>query len=137
MDRDQQCWTMLCGQDSFIVQVKLENVYGNLPEDVQIRFGTSKFEVNRPLPIGKNKKVIGTNKRWNGWKINERNSNSMTQDVQLPYDNHVDKKTKGTKKYVIKQEVKFQDNKTCLEKIKQSRIYSNSMKRRMTIYTGY
>ena len=54
---------MLCGQDSFIVQVKLENVYGNLLEDVQIRFGTSKFEVNRPLPIGKNKKVIGTNKR--------------------------------------------------------------------------
>lgn len=61
----------------------------------------------------------------------------MTQDVQLPYDNHVDKKTKGTKKYVIKQEVKFQDNKTCLEKIKQSRIYSNSVKRRITIYTGY
>ena len=61
----------------------------------------------------------------------------MTQDVQLPYDNHVDKKTKDTKKYVIKQELKFQDNKTCLEKIKQSRIYSNSVKRRMTIYTGY
>ena len=91
---------MLCGQDSFIVQVKLENVYGNLPEDVQIRFGTSKFEVNRPLPIGKNKKV--------------KEMVTMTQDVQLPYDNHVDK-TKGTKKYVIKQVVKFQDNKTCLE----------------------
>lgn len=57
---------MLCGQDSFIVQVKLENVYGNLPEDVQIRFGTSKFEVNRPLPIGKNKKIIGLMKDESG-----------------------------------------------------------------------
>ena len=105
---------MLCGQDSFIVQVKLENVYGNLPEDVQIRFGTSKFEVNRPLPIGKNKKVIGPIKDELGGKI-MKEMVTMTQDVQLPYDNHVDKTTKGTKKYVIKQEVKFQDNKTCLE----------------------
>ena len=33
-------------------------------------------------------------------------------------DDHVDKKEKGTKKCVIKREIKFQDYKECLEKNK-------------------
>ena len=45
--------------DSFIVHVKAEDIYKDIAEDVEKRFDTSNFEINRPLPLGKNKKVIG------------------------------------------------------------------------------
>ena len=31
----------------------------DIAEDIQTRFNTSNYELNRPLPKGKNKKVIG------------------------------------------------------------------------------
>ena len=45
--------------DSLIVHVKAEDIYKDIAEDVEKRFDTSNFEINRPLPLGKNKKVIG------------------------------------------------------------------------------
>ena len=45
--------------DSFIVHVKAEDIYKDIAEDVEKRFDTSNFEINRPLSLGKNKKVIG------------------------------------------------------------------------------
>ena len=45
--------------DNFIVHVKAEDIYKDIAEDVEKRFDTSNFEINRPLPLGKNKKVIG------------------------------------------------------------------------------
>ena len=51
----------LCYMDtnSFIINVKTEDVYEDIADDVEKRFDTSNYEVNRPLPTGKNKKVIG------------------------------------------------------------------------------
>ena len=45
--------------DNFIIHIKTEDVYEDIANDVGKRFGTSNYEVNRPLPTGKNKKVIG------------------------------------------------------------------------------
>ena len=45
--------------DSFIVHVKADDIYKHIIEDVKIRFDTSNYELDRPLPKGKNKKVIG------------------------------------------------------------------------------
>ena len=45
--------------DSLTVPVKSEDVYSDLLGDVEKIFDTSSYEVERPLPIGKNKKVIG------------------------------------------------------------------------------
>ena len=45
--------------DSFIFQVKTEDVYKVVPKDVEKRFDTSNYQLERPLPKGKNKKVIG------------------------------------------------------------------------------
>ena len=45
--------------DTFIVNVKSENVYADLAEDAEIKFDTSYYLVDRPLPIGKKKRVIG------------------------------------------------------------------------------
>ena len=45
--------------DSFIVFIKPKNIYKKIAEDVKTRFDTSNYELDRPLPKGKNKKVIG------------------------------------------------------------------------------
>ena len=45
--------------DSFIMHIKTEDFYKDIANDVEKRFDTSIYEVNRPLPSGKNKKVIG------------------------------------------------------------------------------
>ena len=45
--------------ESFIINIKTENFYEDIANDVEKRFDTSHYEVNRPLPKGKNKKVIG------------------------------------------------------------------------------
>ena len=51
----------LCYMDthSFIIYYKIEDVYEDIVDDVEKRFDTSNYEVNRPLCTGKNKEVIG------------------------------------------------------------------------------
>ena len=45
--------------DSFIMNIKTEDIYKDIANDDEKKFDTSNYEVNRPLPTGKNKKVIG------------------------------------------------------------------------------
>ena len=45
--------------DSFIVYIKTDDIYKDIAEDVEIRFDTSIDELDRSVPKGKNKKVIG------------------------------------------------------------------------------
>ena len=55
--------------DSFIVDIKTNDFYKDIANDVENRFDTSSYEINRPLPMGKNKKVIGLMKDELGGKI--------------------------------------------------------------------
>ena len=45
--------------DSFIMNIKTNDFYKDISNDVENRFDTSNCEVKRPLPTGKYKKVIG------------------------------------------------------------------------------
>ena len=45
--------------DSLVYNIKTEDFYADISEDVQARFDMSGYIQNRPLPIGLNKKVIG------------------------------------------------------------------------------
>ena len=47
----------LCNMDtdSFIMHIKTEDFYKDIANDVEKRFDTSNYEVNRPLPTGNNK----------------------------------------------------------------------------------
>ena len=45
--------------DCFIMNIKTEDFYKDIANDVEKRFDTSNYEVDRPLSTGKNKKVIG------------------------------------------------------------------------------
>ena len=110
--------------DSFIINIKTNDFYKDISNDVENRFGTSNYEVNtsetsalarRPLPTGKNKKIIGLMKDELGGKI-------ITEFVTLrpktysflTDDGKENKKPKGTKKCIIKKKIKFNDYKKCL-----------------------
>ena len=45
--------------DSFIVHIKTDDIYKDIAENVETRFDTSNYELDRLLPKGKNKKIIG------------------------------------------------------------------------------
>ena len=55
--------------DSFIVHIKINDIYKDIAEDVEKGFGTSTFELDRPLSKEKNKKVIGLIKDELGGKM--------------------------------------------------------------------
>ena len=107
----------LCYMDTdiFIMTIKTNDFYKNIANDVEKRFDTSNYEVNRPLSTGKNKKIIGLMKDELGGKI-------ITEFVTLrpktysflTDDGKEDKNSKGTKKCVIKKMIKFSYYKKCL-----------------------
>ena len=45
--------------DSFIINIKTNDFYKDISSNIENRFDASNYEVNRPLPTGKNKKIIG------------------------------------------------------------------------------
>ena len=55
--------------DSFIVYIKTDDICKDIAEDVGTRFDTLNYELDRPLPKGKNKKVTGLMKDELGRKI--------------------------------------------------------------------
>ena len=55
--------------DIFIMNIKTNDFYEDIASDVENKFDTSTYEVNRPLPTGKNKKIIGLMKDELGGKI--------------------------------------------------------------------
>ena len=119
--------------DSFVMHIKTNDFYKDIASDVENRFDPSNYEENplettaepsslersalarRPLPTGKNKKVISLMKDELGGKI-------ITEFVTLrpktysflTDDGKEDKKAKGTKKCIIKKMIKFNDYKKCL-----------------------
>ena len=99
--------------DSFIMNIKTNDFYEDIASDVD-RFDTSNY-VKRPLPMGKNKKVIGLMKDELGGKIITEfvNLRPKTYSYLTDYGKE-DKKAKGTKKCVIKKMIKFNDYKRCL-----------------------
>ena len=50
--------TKLCymDTDSFIVYIKRDDIYKDIEEDVETKFDTSDYELDRPLLKGKNEK---------------------------------------------------------------------------------
>ena len=62
--------------DSFIVYIKTRDIYKDIAEDFETRFYTSNYELDRPLPKGKNSKVIGLMK-------DDLNGKNLTKFVGL------------------------------------------------------
>ena len=105
--------------DSFIMNIKTNDFYKDIASDVEKRFDTSNYECNRPLPIGKNKKVIGLMNDELGGKIITEFVTLRPKTYSYSTDGgKEDQKAKGTKKCIIKRIINFNDYKNCLLKNK-------------------
>ena len=92
--------------DSFVMNIKTNDFYKDISDDVDNRFDTSNYEVKRPLPIGKNKKVIGLMKDGLGGEIITEFIALRPKTYSYLTDNDkIDKKAKM---------IKFDDYKKCL-----------------------
>ena len=100
--------------DSFIMNIKTNDFYEDIANDVENRFDTSNYEVNKPLPMGRNKKVISLMKDELGGKIITEFVTLRAKTYSyLTDDSKEDKKAKGTEKCVIKKMIKSNDYKKC------------------------
>ena len=84
--------------DSFIVYIKKDDIYKDIVKDVETRFHTSNYELDRPLPKGKNKTVIGLMNDELGEKIITKFVGIRTKTYSyLIDDGSENKNAKGTK----------------------------------------
>ena len=91
------------GTDSFIAHIKTEDIYKDILEDVETRFDTSNYNVNRPLPMGKNKKVLGSMKDELVGQIMRKFVGLRPKTYAYLKDNEDEStKAKGTERRVIK-----------------------------------
>ena len=103
--------------DSFIINIKTEDFYEDIANDVERWFDTSSYDKNdkRPLPIGKNNKVIGLFKDELGGKImTDVVANTAKTYAYLLDDDSEIKKAKGVKRCVIKGRLMFENYKDSL-----------------------
>ena len=85
--------------DSFIMNIKTKDFYKDIAQDVEERFDTSNYDVDRPLPKGKNKKVIGLMKGELGGRIITEFVALRPKTYSYMTDEFIEmKKAKGTKK---------------------------------------
>ena len=125
--------------DSLCYEIKTQDFYLDISNDVWKKFDTSNFDKNHPSGIeaGINKKVIGMIK-------DEAGGKQITEFVGLrsklyAYKMHCgkeEKKCKGVKKGVVKKEITLEDYKNCLfTKEEQQRTMNAFRSRKHNIYT--
>ena len=97
---------------SFVMHIKTEDFYKDIAGDVERRFDTTNYDEKdkRPLPIGKNKNVIGMFKDELGGKIMTEFCALRAKLYAYKLDDDTEmKKAKGTKKCIVKREITFKN----------------------------
>ena len=120
--------------DSLIYNIKTEDFYKDIAEDIEARFDTSDYVPDRPLPIAKNKKVIGLMNDQLGGEIMKEFISLRPKMYSYRVKNSEPKKCKGIKKCVVKQTISFEDYKRCLfdgDRIHRSQLLFRSSKHRI------
>ena len=101
--------------DSFVINIKTNDFYKDISQDINERFDTLNYTFNRPLPKGKNKKVIRLMKdELGGGIITEFVALKPKTYSYITNDFTELKKAKKTKKCVVKKMLMFSDYKNCL-----------------------
>ena len=120
---------MLYRYRQFHYSCKTDDIYKNIAEDVESRFDTFNFEIDRPLPKGKNKNVIGLMRdQLVGQYMKELAGLREKTYKYLKDNNDEDKKVKGTKSVSWKKK-QIQDYQNCLEAAKIERKINYSRKK--------
>ena len=113
-DRAKLCYT---DTDSFIIHIITEDFFEDVFKDVEIWHDTSNYDENdkRPLPIGKNKKVIELFKdELRGRIMKEFCTLRAKTCLYLMDDDSEVNKANGTNKCTIKRETMFENYTDCL-----------------------
>ena len=113
----ENLWLCYRDTNSFVYNIKTDDFYKDIADDVEARFNTSGYSSSRvrPLSIGVNKKVIGLMKNELGGRI-------MTEIMAVRLKLYAfkmlngggDKKCKGVKRCVVKKMLDFDDYTQCL-----------------------
>ena len=121
--------------DSLIYNIKTEDFYEDISQDIASRFDTSNYTVDRPLPMGINKKVISLMKDEMGGNIIKEfvTLNPKVYAYKYIKDDvvNIDKKCKGVKRSVVLNNISFNDyihtlNTNENKIVKQNLIRSNN-----------
>ena len=113
-ERAKLCYT---DTDSVIIHIITEYCFVDISDDAERWFDTCNYDENdkRPFSIGKNKKVIGLfNNELRGKIMNEFCAIRAKTYSYLMDDNSEVKKSKGTKKRVIKRKTMFENYTDCV-----------------------
>ena len=134
-DRAKLCYM---DTDNFVIYTQTDYFCKDIADDVEKWFDTSNYDKNdkKPLPIDKNKEIVGLFK-------DELNENIMKEFVAprtktyayLMEDDSEHKKEKATKKCVIRRELMFENYKNCVLNYKI--IFKKNSKRLEVIITIY
>ena len=102
--------------DSFMYYIETEDFYEDIAGKVESRFDTSGYrdDGSRPLPVGKNKKVIGLMKDELGGKIMKESVALRPKMYAYRAKSKESNECKGIKKCIVKKDIKFEDYKRCL-----------------------
>ena len=103
--------------DSLMYEIKTEDFYKDISEDVKDRFDTSDYRPNHPsgIPTGRNKKVLGMFKDEVAGKIMEEFVGLRAKLYSYKMlEGEEGKKCNGVKKIVVKKSITHEDYKNCL-----------------------
>ena len=103
--------------DSLMYEIKTEDLYKDISEDVKNRFDTSDYPSNHPsgIPTGCNNKVLGMFKDEAAGKIIEEFVGLRAKLYSFKMlEGEESKKCKGVKKSVVKKSITHEDYKNCL-----------------------
>ena len=103
--------------DSLMYEIKTEDFYKDISEDVKNRFDTSDYPPNHPsgIPTGCNKKVLGVFKDEAAGRIIEEFVGLRAKLYSYKmFKGKESKKCKGVKKSVVKKSITHEDYKNCL-----------------------
>ena len=100
--------------DSLIYDIETDDFYKDIADDIESRFDTSGYVPDRPLPVGKNKKIIGLMKDELGGGIMKEFITLRPKMYAYKVGSSESKKCKGIKKCVVKKTISFEDYKNCL-----------------------
>ena len=100
--------------DSLIYDIETDDFYQDIAGDVESRFDTSGYASDRPLPVGRNKKVFGLMKDELGGGIMSEFVTLRPKMYAYKVGDPESKKCKGIKKCVVRKTISFEDCKNCL-----------------------
>ena len=100
--------------DSLIYDIETDDFYKDIADNIDSSFDTSGYVPDGPLPVGKNKKIIGLMKDELGGGIMKKSVTLRPEMYAHKVGSSESKKCKGIKKCVVKKTISFKDYKTCL-----------------------